>query len=127
MGHNGFFACAYGVNIVEENVGTIQKSKEALLDSNKEVGLEVNPENTNQMSMLHYQKEGQKHSINIANRSFEDVAKFKYLGTKLTNQNCMNKEIKSRLNLVNACYDLVKSLLSSCLLFRNVKVKMYKA
>jgi hypothetical protein len=127
MGHNSFFACAYGVNIVGENIGAIQKSKEALLDSNKEVGLEVNPENTNQMLMLHYQKEGQKHSINIANRSFEDVAKFKYLGTKLTNQNCMNKEIKSRLNLGNACYDLVKSLLSSCLLFRNVKVKIYKA
>jgi hypothetical protein len=72
------------------------------------------------------QKAGQSHSIKIANRSFEDVAKFKYLGTKLTDQNSLQKEIKSRLNLEDACYHSVQSLLSSCLLSRNVKVKIYK-
>jgi hypothetical protein len=44
------------------------------------------------------QKIGQKHSIKIVNRSFEDAAEFKYLGTTLTDQNCMHNEIKSRLN-----------------------------
>jgi hypothetical protein len=70
------------------------------------------------------QKIGQKHSIKIVKRSFEDVAKFKYLGTTLTDQNCMHEEIKSRLNLGNACYHLVQSLLSCRLLSRNVKVKI---
>jgi hypothetical protein len=71
------------------------------------------------------QKAGQRQSIKIANRSFESVAKFKYLGT-LTDQNYIHEEIKSRLNSGNACYYSVQSLLSSCLLSRNVKVKIYK-
>jgi hypothetical protein len=48
------------------------------------------------------------------------------LGTALTNKNIMHEEIKSRLNSGNACYHSVKSLLSSCLVSRNVKVKIYK-
>jgi hypothetical protein len=54
------------------------------------------------MLISRYNKAGQKHSINIVNRSFEGEAKFKYLGTTLTDQNCMNKEIKIRLNSGNA-------------------------
>jgi hypothetical protein len=54
------------------------------------------------------------------------VAKFRYMGTILTDQSCMHEEIKSWLNSGNACYHSVQSLLSSRLLSRNVKVKIYK-
>jgi hypothetical protein len=77
------------------------------------------------MLMTRSQKFEQKHDIKKANRSFQDMAKFKYLGTTLTDQNCINEEIKSRLNSGNACYHSVQSLLSS-LLSRNVKVKTCK-
>jgi hypothetical protein len=71
------------------------------------------------------QKAGERHSIKTVNRSYEDVAKFKHLGTTITDQNCMHEEIKSRVNAGNACYYSV-SLLSSRPLSRNVKVKIYK-
>jgi glycerol-3-phosphate O-acyltransferase len=72
------------------------------------------------------QKVGQRQSIQIENRSFESVSKFKYLGTTLTDQNYIHEAIRSRLNSGNACYHSVQSLLSSRLLSRNVKVKIYK-
>jgi hypothetical protein len=71
---------------------------------------------------LNDEKAGRKDSIKIANRFFEDVLKLKYL---VTDQNCMQEEIKSRSNLGNACYHSVQSLLSSHLLSRNVKVKIF--
>jgi hypothetical protein len=83
-------------------------------------------EKTKYILMSRSQRIGQKHSIKRGNRSFEYVEKFEYLGTTLTDQNCMYEEIKSRLNSGNACYHTVQSLLSSHLLSRNVKVKIYK-
>jgi hypothetical protein len=109
-----------------ENIDTILKNTEAIFDASKNVCLEVNPEKTKYMLMSHYQKAEQKHSIKIANRPFEDVAKFNYMGTVLTHQNCMHEETKSRLNLGNACNHSVQSLLSSWLLSRNIKFKIHK-
>jgi hypothetical protein len=48
--------------------------------SGKQIRLEVNSEKTMYMLMSRSQKIGQKQSTKIANRFFEDVRKFKYLG-----------------------------------------------
>jgi hypothetical protein len=58
--------------------------------------------------------------------SFENEATFKYLGTTLTNKIDIHNEIKSRLNSGNACYYSVQNLLSSRLISKNLKIKIYK-
>jgi hypothetical protein len=60
-GTHQLLACADYVNIVGENMDTTQENTEALLDTGKEVGLEVNPARTKYMLLSRYQKVGQKH------------------------------------------------------------------
>jgi hypothetical protein len=67
-----------------------------------------------------------KINIRTANRSFENVAQFKYLATTVTDQNLIQEEIKRRLNCGNACYHSVQNLLSSHLLSKNIKIRLYK-
>jgi hypothetical protein len=84
------------VNIVGENIRHYTENTKILFEATKEVGLEMNPEKkTKYMLVSKCQKAGQRQSIKIVNRSFEGMAKFKYLGTALTNQICIHKEIKS--------------------------------
>ena len=44
----------------------------------------------------------------------------------LTNQNSIQEEIKFRLKAGNSCYYSVQTLLSSRLLSKNLKIKIYK-
>jgi hypothetical protein len=50
-GTRQLLAYADDFNIVEKSIDTVQKNIEALLDTSKELGLEVNPENTKYMLM----------------------------------------------------------------------------
>jgi len=64
--------------------------------------------------------------MKIDDNSFERVEEFIYLGTTLANQNSIREEIMSRLKSGNACYHLLQNLLSSSLLSKNLKIKIYR-
>jgi len=51
----------------------------------------------------------QNHNMKVANKSCVDVENFKYLGPSQTNQNCMDEEIKIRLNSGNTCCHLAQN------------------
>jgi len=105
---------------------TVDENAEALIVSSKKIGLEVNADKTKYMVMSRDQNAGQSHNLKIDNISFERVEEFKYLGTTLTNQNSIQEEIKIGLKSGNACYHSAQNLLSSSLLSKNLKIKIYR-
>jgi len=119
-------AYADDVNILGGSVHTVKENAEALVVATKETGLEVNADKTKYMIMSRDQNAGRSHSMKIDNSSIERVEEFKYLGTKLTHKNSIQEEIKSRLKLGNACYYSVQNLLSSSLLSKKLKIKIYR-
>jgi hypothetical protein len=47
---------------------------------------------------------GQNQAIKIANKSRDNIVKFKYCGTTLTDLNSMKEEVKEDLTRGNVCY-----------------------
>jgi hypothetical protein len=87
--------------------------------------MHVSADKTKYMVMSRDQNAGRNHNVGIDNSTFERVEEFKYLGTTLTNQNYIQEEIKSTLRSGNACCHSVQSLLSSRLLSKNLKTRIY--
>jgi len=71
------------------------------------------------------QNAGQSHKIKTDNRTSERVEQLQYVGITLTNQNFIQEEIKSRLKSGKACYHSVQNILSSSLLSKNTRIKIY--
>jgi hypothetical protein len=107
--------------ILGGNVHTAEKNTETLIVASKEMGLEVNSDKTKYTVMSRGQNAGQSHSIKTDDSCFERVEQFIYLGTTLTNQNYIQKEIKSGSMSGNACYRSVQSVSFSRLLSRKYK------
>jgi hypothetical protein len=103
------------MNLLGDNIYAIKKNTVTFTDASREA-----------MLLSRRQNAGQNRDIKIANRSFEYVSQFKYLGTTITYQNVIQEKIKRRLNSGNACYHLVANLLSSHLLSKNIKINIYR-
>jgi hypothetical protein len=62
------------VNLLGDNIDTIKKNTQTLMDASKKVGLEVNIEKTKYMLLSRDQNAGKNYDIKIANRCLENVA-----------------------------------------------------
>ena len=64
--------------------------------------------------------------VKVKEKSFENVEKFRYLRTTLTNENSIYEESNSRLKSENAFYLSVQNLLSSRLVPKNIKIQIHR-
>jgi len=112
---------------LEGSVHSIKKDTEDLVAPSKETGLEVNADKTMYMVMSRDQNAGPSRSVKTDNISFGRVKGCTYVGAILTDQNSIQKEIKSRLKSGNVSFHSVQNRLSSRLLSKNIKIKIYRS
>jgi hypothetical protein len=72
-GTHQLLAYADDVNLLGDNIDTIKKNTESLIDASKEIGLEINVKKTKYMLLFRHQNVGQNRDIKIADRKFENV------------------------------------------------------
>jgi hypothetical protein len=67
------------INLLGDNIDTINKNIETLIDASKEVSLDVNADRTKYVLLSRRQNVQKSHDIKKANRHFENMTNFRYL------------------------------------------------
>ena len=82
------------VNLIGDDIRTIERNADVLLNACKDIGLVVNTGKTKYMEIGRHRGVIANAHIKIGSNSYEKVKTFKYLGSLLTNKNFIQEEIK---------------------------------
>ena len=104
------------VNLIGGDIRTIERNAKVSLNASKDIGLAVDRGKTKYMEIGHHRGMIANEHIRIDSNSYEIMKSFKYLDSLVTYQNSIQEEIKCKL----------KTLLSSRLPSKNLKIKIYK-
>jgi hypothetical protein len=75
------------VNLLRDNIGTINNNTETLIDASEDVSLEVNAEKTKYMLVSRDHNVGQNREMKIGNRSFEKCVTVQVFGNDSNKSN----------------------------------------
>ena len=126
-GTHQVLAYADDVNLIGDDIRTIKRNTDVLFNDCKDIGLAINTRKTKYMEKGRHRGMIANEHIRIGSgNSYKNVKIFKYLGSLVTSQHSIQEEIKHRLKAGDSCYYSVQTLLSSRLLSKNLKIKIYK-
>lgn len=117
-------AFADDVAILCEKKDDLKNLTKLFIQETSRMGLKINDEKTKYM---HFSKQeiDQTNEINIDGHSFEKVDLFKYLGILISSQNSEEPEINNRINQANKSMYACNKILTSKILSRQTKFKVY--
>jgi len=116
-------AYADDIVILGDKESDIVKAAEKLIEASNRMNLTINEEKTKYLIMT--RRSVDKTALKVGPYSFEQVDEFKYLGVNINTKNNMHKEIQLRINSANKAYFAMNKMLSSRLLSKGTKEKLY--
>jgi len=121
-GKNVMLAYAGDIIILRDKEDVV-KAAEELKESSHRMNLTLNEEKTKYLIMTRCSVN--KTALKIGSYSFEQVDEFKYFGVNINTNNNMHNEIQLRINSANKAYFVMNKMLSSRLLSKGTKEKLY--
>lgn len=115
-------AYADDIDLIGRSLSAVKEAFISLEKAARDIGLRVNEEKTKYMCT----ETELLNQITVAGHTFEGVDSFVYLGSQVDRNNNMQSEIKRRIVAANRCFFGLHKYMSSRLISRTSKIRIYK-